>query len=95
MTKSSEMLRPPTSKHTPRLHSSVLIKSPQRNASDMIEDLSRPMYRKDIFLSGSVLNIPRPIDAESKENENGAGRAPSHSEVDSRYHSNKFIAIFY
>lgn len=51
------MLRPPAAKHTPRLHSSVLIKTPQRNAADVVEDLKRPMYRKDIFFSGSLYDV--------------------------------------
>lgn len=43
--------------HPQRLHASVLIQSTSRTNEEIRADLARPMYRKDIFYSGSVYNI--------------------------------------
>ncbi|XP_067933073.1 monocarboxylate transporter 14-like [Watersipora subatra] len=41
-----------------RLHASAFIDTTQRSFKELTEDMARPMYRKDIFFSGSICNIP-------------------------------------
>jgi hypothetical protein len=49
----------------------------------MIEDLSRPMYRKDIFYSGSVYNISNKHKEQPKDTEDtGPSTTSIVSEVD-------------
>ena len=40
-----------------RLHASAFLQPTTKTLSEIKEDLARPLYRKDIFFSGSIYNI--------------------------------------